>query len=270
MVLDVPVSAPAVEPEEQESRHGPVAQLLISWSPLSVILVAYAVAGWVSAPLESAPSGTNRLGLPLQTTGPEAADRWLFGTLPSAWLQERLVDGSAHWYDAVAALVYATHVVGIPVLTTVVWFLARDRFRSWVVAVVAFTVVGMAGYVLYPATPPWMGSASVERTSALGWEALHLGFAGGLVDLLQGASNTVAAMPSLHAGAALLLALFAWPSLRALGRTLMLAYAGLMALTLVYTGEHFVVDVLAGWAVAVVAVTVARAVAGRGSRSPRR
>jgi membrane-associated phospholipid phosphatase len=32
------------------------------------------------------------------------------------------------------------------------------------------------------------------------------------------------------------------------------AYAVAMALTLVYTGEHYVVDVLAGWLVAVAAV----------------
>ena len=33
------------------SRHGPIAQLLIAWSPLSAILVAYWVAQWITAPL---------------------------------------------------------------------------------------------------------------------------------------------------------------------------------------------------------------------------
>ena len=37
-------------------------------------------------------------------------------------------------------------------------------------------------------------------------------------------------------------------------------YALLMAWTLVYTGEHYVVDVLAGWLVAIVGVGAARLV----------
>ena len=42
-----------------------------------------------------------------------------------------------------------------------------------------------------------------------------------------------------------------------------------MALTLVYTGEHYVVDVLAGWLVAVVGVGISLVVARlvRGSRA---
>ena len=47
-------------------------------------------------------------------------DRRVFGQVPSVWLQTRLVDGPAHWYDAVAALVYVTHFVLIPVITGVV------------------------------------------------------------------------------------------------------------------------------------------------------
>ena len=57
-------------------------------------------------------------------------------------------------------------------------------------------------------------------------------------------------MPSLHAGAALLVALFLWPSVSRVVRAALVAYAVAMALTLVYTGEHYVVDILAGWAVA--------------------
>ena len=52
--LEGPVGAPLVgrtAAPQQESRHGPVAQLLIAWSPLSAILVAYWVAQWIAAPL---------------------------------------------------------------------------------------------------------------------------------------------------------------------------------------------------------------------------
>jgi membrane-associated phospholipid phosphatase len=75
-------------------------------------------------------------------------------------------------------------------------------------------------------------------------------------------------MPSLHAGAALLVALFFWPSVDVLRRVALLAYAVAMAVTLVYTGEHYVVDVAAGWGVAGCAVAVGTVV--RLPRSRRR
>ena len=251
-------------PEQQESRHGPIAQLLISWSPLSVILLAYGVAGWISAPLEEGDGAAiNRVGAGLHVLGPARADERLFGTVPTVWLQERLADGTAHWYDALAALVYVTHFVTIPLLTAVVWFWLRERFVAWLVAVLTMSVVGIAGYVAYPAAPPWLAAergdiGAVDRISHIGWDVLHLDVVGRLTELGQSGSNPVAAMPSLHAGAALLVALFVWPSVGAVARGALAAYAVAMAVTLVYTGEHYVVDITAGWLVAVLAMAVAR------------
>ena len=64
--------------------------------------------------------------------------------------------------------------------------------------------------------------------------------------------NPVAAMPSLHMAGAVLVALLVWraaPRFRALA----VAYPLAMALTLVYTGEHYVADVVVGAALAVAA-----------------
>ncbi len=253
-----------VEQESRRSsRHGPLAQLLIAWSPLSAILLAYAMAHWITDPLEGrSEATTNRLGFGLHVTAPARLDHAVFGAVPSVWLQERLVDGSAHWYDAAAALVYVTHFVSIPLLTGVAWFCLRDRFRAWLAAVLTFTLVGVGGYVVYPAAPPWLASqwgaiGDVDRISNLGWDYLHLGVVGRLTALGQESSNPVAAMPSLHAGAALLVALFLWPAATTLWRTVLLGYVLAMALTLVYTGEHYVADIAAGWLTAAVAIAVA-------------
>jgi membrane-associated phospholipid phosphatase len=259
------------------SRHGPVAQLLIAWAPLSVILLAYAAAQWISAPLGARGSGvgTNRWGFGLHVAGPAEVDRSVFGVVPSVWLQARLVDGSAHWYDAAAALVYVTHFVAIPLVTAVAWFALRDRFTGWVAAVLTFTTLGMGGYVLYPAAPPWLASdqgviGAVHRVSSPGWDYLHLGWVGRLVVAGQQDSNPVAAMPSLHAGSAMLVALFLWPLVKAWWRALLVGYVLLMAFALVYSGEHYVVDVVAGWLTAAIAVAVGAAVRHRSPRSPRR
>jgi membrane-associated phospholipid phosphatase len=69
-------------------------------------------------------------------------------------------------------------------------------------------------------------------------------------DLLAGAqkegANPVAAMPSLHTAFATLVALFIAARLRSRWRYLIFAYPVLMGLTLVYTGEHYVLDVVFG------------------------
>jgi membrane-associated phospholipid phosphatase len=256
-----------------DPRHGPIAQLLIACSPLSVILVAYWAAHWVTEPLGTGDgAGTNRLGFGLHVAGPARADERFFGVVPSVWLQERLVDGSPHWYDAAAALVYVTHFVSIPLVTGLVWFGLRHRFKEWVAAVLALSLVGIVGYVVYPAAPPWLASdqgeiGTVARISGLGWEYWNLHPIGRLTEVGQAASNPVAAMPSLHAGAALLVALFLWPSVSARWRVALLAYALAMAMTLVYTGEHYVVDIAAGWVVAGFAVGVGAGVRRRGDES---
>jgi membrane-associated phospholipid phosphatase len=256
------------------SRHGPVAQLLIAWAPLSVILLAYAAAQWISAPLAARGStaGSNRLGFGLHVAGPAHLDRTVFGVVPSVWLQERLVDGSAHWYDAAAALVYVTHFVAIPLVTGVAWFALRDRFRGWVAAVLTFTTLGMGGYVCYPAAPPWLASdrgviGAVHRVSSPGWDYLHLDWIGRLIVSGQQDSNPVAAMPSLHAGSAMLVALFLWPLVNTWWRAVLAGYVLLMAFALVYTGEHYVADVVAGWLTAGAAVTVGAVVRRRSRRS---
>ena len=61
--------------------------------------------------------------------------------------------------------------------------------------------------------------------------------------------NPVAAMPSLHAAFPLMLLLFFW-SVGGWVRLALGAYTLAMAFTLVYGGEHFVADIVAGWAMA--------------------
>ena len=62
----------------------------------------------------------------------------------------------------------------------------------------------------------------------------------------------MAAIPSLHAGLTLGIAAFLWTRLSRRWRPLLVAYVLVMAFTLVYTAEHYVVDILLGWVLAVV------------------
>lgn len=252
----------------------PWAQLLISLSPLTVVLVVYAVAQWVSAPISDAAvqeGATNRLGRGLHVAGPPMVDHLLFGRVPTVILQDAFAGRSASWYDAVCAPVYVTHYVVLPLVTLAIWFRHRERFRAWIAAVLGLTVVGIATYALYPAAPPWAASdrdviGPVRRLSAWGWERLHLDGLGDLVGALQAGSNPVAAMPSLHAAIPVLVAVFLWNAVSRWWRPVLAGYAVLMAFVLVYTGEHYVVDVAAGWFLAAVAAVVGLVVERRRRR----
>jgi PAP2 superfamily protein len=92
----------------------------------------------------------------------------------------------------------------------------------------------------------------VERISTRGWGTLHLQSAGALLNSGQASVNLVAAIPSLHAAVTALISIFLWRRVRARWRPLLVAYPLAMAFVLVYSAEHFVVDILLGWALAAI------------------
>jgi hypothetical protein len=113
----------------------------------------------------------------------------------------------------------------------------------------------------------------VERIVTRGWGNLKLQSAGALIDQGQANVNLVAAIPSLHAGMSAAITAFVWHRLHRGWRPVLIAYVLVMAFTLVYTAEHYVVDILLGWAfaaVVMVAINRYHAWRGRSSRSDER
>jgi membrane-associated phospholipid phosphatase len=110
----------------------------------------------------------------------------------------------------------------------------------------------------------------VERISTRGWATLHLNTARALINEGQASVNLVAAIPSVHAALSAMVALFLWRRVHFAWRPLLVAYVLVMAFTLVYSAEHYVVDILAGWELAaVVAFVVNRLEARMGRRETR-
>jgi len=104
----------------------------------------------------------------------------------------------------------------------------------------------------------------VERIVARGWGNLHLHSATALIDQGQASVNLVAAIPSLHAALTAAVSAFLWTRVARRWRPLLVAYPLIMAFTLVYTAEHYVVDILLGWVLAAVAVTASNRLQARG------
>jgi len=107
----------------------------------------------------------------------------------------------------------------------------------------------------------------VERISTRGWAKLHLDSARSLIDEGQASVNQVAAIPSLHAGLSAAITLFLWRRVRRRWRPLLVAYPLVMAFALVYSAEHYVIDILLGWTLTAIVTMVLNAISARRARS---
>ncbi|WP_157537937.1 phosphatase PAP2 family protein [Kitasatospora azatica] len=183
-----------------------------------------------------------------------------FGQVWTVRLQQWLyTPGHPHWYDYAATAVYMSHFFAVFVVMAALWKRRHDRFTRLVALYLALTFAAFATYVLYPADPPWLTAQNghlPQLTRVVSDVLTQSGLprAGSIFENGSRFDNDVAAMPSLHAAYPMLLALFFWPTAGRRLRVLLALYPLAMAFTLVYGAEHFVIDILMGWAYAAVVV----------------
>jgi hypothetical protein len=241
----------------------PVTSLLAWQTPVALALAfprtrardaaLYAAQMWAYAAHYEMPNDDpERLRERLHVRYPIAVDRALgLGEIPTVRLQRALGGrGEVRPHDTVLSWVhwlwfFFPH-------GTIAYVLVRDRARyGRSAAVMAATFdVGCVVYWLVPTAPPWWA----RRDSADGHVRRIMVEAGErywgrlwvpLYDSLGG--NPFAAMPSLHFATSVTAA-------RVLGGTGRVAgaigwtYASALAFALVYLGEHYVIDLIAGYA----------------------
>jgi membrane-associated phospholipid phosphatase len=191
---------------------------------------------------------------------PAVADCVLgLGELPTLRLQRALArvgpDG-AEWQALDRVLVWAHWAWFLVPHGTVAYMLMRHPARFPRAAVLTYAVfdLGASFYWIVPTAPPWYRGADGDERGARdegevrrmmveygehfwqdGWGPLYSVFGG----------NPLAAMPSLHFATSLMAALLlaeAGPLAGALG----FSYTLTLGFALVYLGEHYVVDLIAG------------------------
>ncbi len=180
------------------------------------------------------------------------------GELPTRRLQRALARGGPdgpQWRSVDRALVWTHWVWFLVPHGSLLYLLVRHPERVPRSAVMTYAVfnVGASFYWLIPTAPPWYATYVDEETGAGavdvrrmmveygelfwrdGWGSLYSVFGG----------NPLAAMPSLHFATSVMAALLlaeASPIAGARGAS----YAATLGFALVYLGEHYVVDLLAG------------------------
>lgn len=171
-------------------------------------------------------------------------------------LFELTLQNLAHSSEVLMAAVAWTYwnseftVVGLALLWV---YLRRNehfyRFRNWILLANA---IGLVGYVLLPTAPPRMFPTFGFADTLAQFGGLNHG--SGLVEL---AANPYAAMPSLHAADALIVGFSLAMIVRARWAKLLWAlWPAWVWFSVMATGNHFWLDIVAGVAVAVVAALV--------------
>jgi membrane-associated phospholipid phosphatase len=245
---------------------GRLLRFLGDWVPFVAIFL-----GW-----EAMRGIAPRTGIAPHVTGLADADRWLGGGwLPTELLQRAATHlGVSGAVDEVATFVYFCHFV-VPVAVGVaLWLVDRRLFLRFVTALMALAFVAFVVYLLVPSAPPWYAQEHGEACCFR--HVIGTTLPSAVSPYYQSLNpNPVAAFPSLHAAFPLLAAL----ALRQLDRRLAwpaLGWCVLVWISVVYLGEHYVVDVAAGIGSALMTWTVVNArvtpriTALRGSRAAAR
>ena len=258
------------------------------WLPFALVLIVY----------DLSRGAADLIGTPTQWLWQPDVDRRMFGAIPTVWLQEHLKMPSPPWWEVVISTVYMSFFILPYVVAAVLWLNDRAEWKAFVRRFVVLSFAALAIYAVMPAAPPWAaarcepadlvgGPAApscmfrpapladggllgtvhtvhagardvVERISSRGFGTLHLDVARALLDEGQASVNLVAAIPSLHAGLSLMIAAFLWGRVGHRWQPLLAGYVAIMAFTLVYSAEHYVIDILLGWALAVITTLAIR------------
>ena len=142
------------------------------------------------------------------------------------------------------------HVPLTLLLLVLCWWRRPDLYRTARNQLVAINVIGLTVFLLLPVAPPRLlpGGGFVDTVAAAGFGSSH----GGPV-----AADQYGALPSLHlAWAAWVTMLAARMVTRTALRRALWAYPLVVTAVVVMTGNHYLLDAVAGTAVAVAVVAV--------------
>lgn len=126
-----------------------------------------------------------------------------------------------------------------------IWFRHRDRFEAVRNTLIVTTLAGLVAHLAYPLAPPRMIPGFVDTAAEFGPNPYDLA--------ISASANQIAAMPSLHVGWALLVAIgtISIPGPR--WRFLILAHPVITTGVVIVTANHYWMDAIVGALVVVMA-----------------
>jgi membrane-associated phospholipid phosphatase len=210
---------------------------LADWIPFLVLFLSYEYLRGLGG----------KLGMPIHDV--TSLEKLIsFGQVPTLVLQHAFYhQGHVNWYDIAGTMFYFLHFAFPLGLGYLFWIVDRHTFLRFSRALIAMSFAAFVFYLFLPVAPPWKAVPGVfkiiDHTLPSFTDIPGLPVPATVYHWLT--PNQYAAMPSLHAAFPFLGALFA---LRLWGRRawLTLVYTACVWLSIVYLGEHYIVDIIGG------------------------
>jgi membrane-associated phospholipid phosphatase len=221
------------------------------WLPFVLIFLAW----------EAMRGLADNFGAAVHSDSVIALERALFfGIVPPVELQRlwhRPEAASA--LDIATSLLYAAHFIFPLGVAFLFWLRDRRRFYQFAATLLLMALVAFVVYLLVPVAPPRFayrhGEALVVH-DVIGNTIHNVGLETSADWIYENLSpNDNAAFPSLHAAFPLLAVLFLWRRHRRVA-VAVLGYTAAVWFAIVYTGHHYVVDIVGGVAFAVAAYLI--------------
>jgi len=227
---------------------------IADWAPFLLLFFAYEAMRGFAAKTNFQPHDLSGL------------ERWVFaGTIPTLVLQHDFYHpGVIGLQDVIAMFFYFMHFVLPIVVGVVFWVTSREYYWRFVAALLLMCFLAFVTYLFWPSAPPWYQLHDVVKINDQTVKAFW-GYT--LVTPIYHSfnPNAFAAFPSLHAAFPMLAAVYAWQRYRWLAVVLVL-WTAAVVLSIVYLGEHYVVDALMSVAYVAVATVIVETVSRRRQR----
>jgi membrane-associated phospholipid phosphatase len=175
------------------------------------------------------------------------------GIIPSFALQRALSTTAYTWIvDLIANGFYMTHFFSVILVGFLLWTKRKAHYWAYMMGLIVLSYTAFLTYVVFPAAPPWWASMN----GYLSGQPVNLTHSLLSPNYIFATANALGAMPSLHS---------AWPfylffyCLYVWGRKALPVFilpVG-VALSSIYLGHHYLVDILAGIGYAAVAFWIA-------------
>jgi membrane-associated phospholipid phosphatase len=230
---------------------------IVDWGPFLLLFLGYEEMRGFAAKTGFAPHDLSGL------------ERALFGgNIPTLVLQHDFYrPGVVSPQDVIALFFYFMHFP-LPILVGFVfWLRSREHYHRYIGALLLMSFLAFATYLFFPSAPPWYQLHDVVKINNQTVQALWDDRYSVSAIYTSFNPNRFAAFPSLHAAFPALAAVYAWSRYRWLSIGL-IAWTACVLLSIVYLGEHYIVDALDGFVyVAVAALLVERFVRWRAGRA---
>jgi membrane-associated phospholipid phosphatase len=220
---------------------GRTTQLVREMTPFVVLLLSYEALQGIAGTVAS-----GRIVQLIPHAGSSASS--LVGTVQTVFYSPNLTDAMSVLYGLHFPLVMGSAIL--------LWYSDKTLYRRYVYSLTASSYISLLFYLFMPSAPPWYTGVA---TNLLDSGTLQFG-ASNLISSLDNVgelieSDKLAAFPSLHAAYIVLFCYFTLKLRKKYGLVSLPITVGVLFST-IYLGQHFIIDLGAGAAIAAACVLI--------------